>query len=210
MEKVGEPEFKLAELLLKERRESKISDRNEKIKQVLLLLAKGTALASTIALPGTGRLFKDVFRDQSEWDEWKMFNINYLRRTIRRLEKEKVVEIVQNNDVGIVKITDKGKQKILQFGIENVTISKPEKWDGKWRLVLYDIFSKKKSVRDRLQKYLKSGGFYPLQESVYLHAYPCEKEVEFLRYYLGLEGEVRLILTDSIENDEQFRSFYGV
>lgn len=200
----------MVEILLKESRESKEFDRNEKIKQVLLLLARGTSLAMVLAMPGTVRLFKDFARDSSDWDEWKMFNKSYLRRTIKRLEREKIIEVNDKNGLGVVKITEKGRRKVLQLGLESITISKPARWDHKWRLVMYDIFSKKKSVRDRLQRYLRNGGFYPLQESVYLHAYPCEKEVEFLRYYLGVEGEVRLIMADSIENDSQFRSYFGV
>lgn len=202
--------LQLVELLLKEKAESKRYDREEKIKKVLMLLAGGAALATVIAAPGTALLFKDFVKDDSSWKEWQKFNRTYLRRTIRRLEKEKIVEIEEKDGLGKVKITDKGRKKILQFGLESVSIAKPTRWDGKWRLVLYDIFSHKKSTRDRLQKYLKAGNFYPLQESVYLHAYPCEKEIEFLRYYLGVEGEVRLIIADSIENDSQFRAYFGV
>ena len=113
-------------------------------------------------------------------------------------------------DYQTVKITEKGKTKVLQFAIESVKIDPPSKWDHKWWLVFYDIKSSKKSIRDRFQRILRSAGFYPLQESVYIHAYPCETQVEFLRSFLGINGEVRLILAERIENDEQFRKYFGV
>jgi hypothetical protein len=201
----------LATLLRRQQEEGILDERNEKLKRVLLLLAGGAALATAVVMPGTTRLFKHfLYREKSDWDEWKMFNKKYLRQTIQRLEREKIIEIEDQGEYGVVKITDKGKQKILQFGTESLTIKKPARWDGKWRLVVYDIFSARKSLRDRFQKILKGAGFYPFQESVYLHAYPCEQQVEFLRAFLGIEGEVRLITATGLENDQAFRQYYGL
>lgn len=201
---------KLAKILLSERKKINLEAKNEKIKQILLLLAGGTALATALVLPGTVRLFKDFFKDESEWKEWKMFNVNYLRRTLRKLEKDKMIKVRNNGQFGEVLLTENGRKKLMQMNVENITISKPAKWDGKWRMVFYDVFDGRKAVRERFRHYLKSAGFYPWQKSVYLHAYPCEREVEFLRDYLGISGEVRMIIADEIENDQQFRDYFGV
>ena len=200
----------LASLILEERRQRKISSRNEKIGQVLSLLAGGSMLVTALALPGTARLFKGIWKDKSDWEDWKMFNLNYLNRTLRRLEKDKVVEIKDNGETGEVRLTEKGRQKVLKMGLETLTISKPDRWDGKWRMVFYDVFDKRKGSREKFRGYLKGAGFYPLQESVYLHAYPCEKEIEFLKYFLGMGGEVRIVIAERIENDQEFRDYFGV
>lgn len=200
----------LAELLIKETKEKQLSERNVKLRTVLLLLAQGAMLTTALVLPGTARLLGDFLPDDSDWKEWKIFNKKYLRQTIRKLEKKKIIEVIDGGTFAEVRLTEDGRKKVLKMGLESLKISKPDKWDGKWRMVFYDVFDSKKGTRERLRSYLKGAGFYPLQKSVYLHAYPCEKEVEFLKYFLGLSGAVRIVLAEKIENDKEFRDYFGV
>lgn len=200
----------LAEIALKRQRTEDTFARNEKLKRVLFLLAQGSVLATAFLAPGMARLGKLFVWEESDRNDWKVFNKRYLRYTIRKLEKEKLVEINYEGKFGMVELTQKGKKEVLKFSTEEITVLRPSNWDGKWRLVIYDIFSQDKGARDHFQRLLKNAGFYALQESVYLHAYPCEKEVEFLRHYLGIAGQVRLIIADSIENDHEFRTYFGV
>ncbi|MBI3558946.1 hypothetical protein HY085_00990 [Candidatus Gottesmanbacteria bacterium] len=206
----GEILKNLAELLVKETKEKQLSERNAKLRMVLLLLAQGTMLATALALPGAVRLLGDFLPDDSDWKEWKMFNKKYLRQTIRKLEKKKIIEVVDGGTFGEIRLKEDGRKKVLKMGLESLKINKPDKWDRKWRMVFYDVFDSKKGTRERLRNYLKGAGFYPLQKSVYLHAYPCEKEIEFLKYFLGLSGAVRIVLAEKIENDQEFRDYFGV
>lgn len=201
---------KLVKILLEERRQKNLDIRNEKIKQILLLLAGGAGLATALVAPGAVKLFRNLLPDDSDWKEWKMFNINYLRRTLRKLERQKLIEVSEKKGIGKVVLTENGKRKLLEMSVENLFIRKPEKWDGKWRMVFYDVTKEKNRTRDKFRAYLKSGGFYFWQKSVYLHAYPCEQEIEFLRSYLGISGEVRVVIADKIENDQLFRDYFGV
>ncbi len=212
-EQMNEQEMtrKLVELILREEKEEKESARNEKVRRVLLLLAGGAALATALAVPQSVVLFKSFFnREKSDWDEWKMFNSSYLNRTIRRLERSKLVQVEDRGDFGVVVLTDGGRKKVLKMGLESLKITKPDKWDHRWRMVFYDVFDKRKKVREKFRNYLKLAGFFPLQKSVYLHAYPCEREIEFLKYFLGMQGEVRIVVAEKIENDEEFRKYFAV
>lgn len=209
-DKLQELAKQLSEVLLKEKDDDEAIRIHLKMKRVLSLLAKGTALALVLTLPNTAPLFRHFVKNKSDWNEWKFFNEGYLRRIIRSLEKQKLIEITKERDLNVVKITDRGRKKVLKFALEKITITKPAYWDGKWRLIFYDVLHKRDSVRKRFQKYLQSLGFYPLQKSVYLHAWPCEKEIEFLRAYLGISGEVRVVMADEIENDQLFREYFGI
>lgn len=196
----------LAGLILEERLKKRSEDRYRKMEKVLLLLGKGIALSSVILMPGTAKLLRISHTDS----EWKEFNEAYLKRTIKVLERKRMVEVITEKGVGVVKLTEAGKTRVLKFGLESLTISKPQHWDGRFRMVFYDVYSTKRTIRDKLRNALLNAGFYKLQESVYLHAYPCEKEIEFLRSYLGISGEVRIVLAERIENDLEFRQFFGV
>lgn len=179
-------------------------------KDVLKLVGAGVFLTASIAMPGLPRVLKSFVSNDQEYRAWKRFNIVYLKRTLSRLEKQRFVEVGEEKGMQVVKITDRGRKKILKFALDEIGIEKPKLWDKKWRLVSYDIPTQLKSLRDVVREYLSAWRFYPLHESVFLHAYPCEKQVEFLREYLGIGKYVRIFTVSYIENDVPFREFYGL
>ncbi|MCX6783539.1 MAG: hypothetical protein NT141_00485 [candidate division WWE3 bacterium] len=179
-------------------------------KDVLELVGDGAFLMASLVAPKFSTVFKSLIKDQDAPEPWRRFNIPYLKRTLKRLEKQKLVTISQEKGVGVVEITDSGRHKILKYSLDTLEIKEPRTWDHTWRLVSYDIPKEQSPLRAQIMEYLKVWGFYQLQESVYLHAYPCEKEVEFLREYLRAGGYVRIFVVTSIENDRPFRDFFGL
>lgn len=180
------------------------------VKTVLTFVGVGVFLVASIAMPNLPLALKPFLANNDEREAWKRFNIPYLKRTLRRLEQQKLVEIGNENGIQFVKITEAGKRKILKYAIDELTVEKPKTWDGHWWLVSYDIPSDMKSVRHFFRENLVVWGFYPLHESVFLHAYSCEKQIEFLREYLGIGEYVRIFRVSAIENDSVFREFFGV
>lgn len=180
------------------------------IKNVLLFAGAGVFLAASLAIPNLPLVLKPFMKDKDEYEVWKRFNIPYLKRTLRRLEKQKLVEISEGVNTQTVKITESGKRRILKYAIDELTIEKPKFWDGKWRLISYDIPGNLRIFRDAFREHLLVWGFFPLHESVLMHAYPCQKQVEFLREYLGVGEYVRIFSVSNIENDKPFRDFFGV
>lgn len=178
--------------------------------EILKLIGAGALLATSIAIPNLPKILKPFLEDKDEYEVWKRFNIPYLKRTLKRLEKEKLVQIKDDKDHQIVEITNRGRRRILKYALDELAIGKPKFWDGKWRLISYDIPGRYKGLRKVFREYLRNWGFYPLHESVFLHAYPCGKQVEFLREYLGLGEYVRFFSVSRIENDKLFRDFFGV
>lgn len=200
----------LGSILFTELSRSEQYIKNAKQRNILALLAKGAALAVVMAAPGSGKLLKSFIFQKSDRDDWKVFNSVYLKRAIRNLARNKLIEVSDKDGVGVVKLTENGVKMVFQFGLDQISIPRSAKWDRQWRLVIYDVLDGKKSTRDKLRYYLERAGFYRLQESVYLHAFPCDREVEFLRSYLGVSAEVRLIIAQKIENDELFQKYFGV
>lgn len=182
------------------------------VKEILKLVGAGVFVTAAIIAPGLPMALKPFLNHQrqKEHSAWKRFNIPYLKRTLERLEKQKLVEFDEKDGVQVVKITDKGNRRILKFAIDELAVEKPKIWDDRWRLVSYDIPKNLHRVRAILREYLNAWGFYPIHESVFLHAWPCEKQVEFLREYLGIGKYVRIFRVSEIERDKEFRDFFGV
>lgn len=184
-------------------------------KEIIYLLGMGVILTATIFMPGLGyvaRMIDSAKRDY-EWKEsqrqWKKFNPHVLKRNLKRLRDQKVVEIIEKDGQEIVKLSQKGHAKYLKFELEKLSL-RDKKWDGKWRIVIYDISKFKKNQVNAFRNILKYINFFQLQKSVYLTPYPCDEQIVYLREYLGIGDEVLLMRIDKIENEESYRQYFGL
>jgi len=180
------------------------------VSAVLKLVGAGAFLAASFAAPNLPLVLKPFLSNKQDYPVWKRFNIPYLKRTLERLEKQKLVEIEEKDNLQIVKITNAGRNRILKYALDELTLEKPKYWDGKWYLISYDIPGKMQKLRNIFREYLLLWQFFPLHESVFLHAYPCGKEIDFLREYLGIGKYIRIFRVTKIENDKLFRTFFGI
>ena len=204
-----EPQLvKIASLLAEKFAQEKNEQKRAKTKEILTLLAKGALLTMTLIAPKTALVTHHLLEEERDWDAWKRFNPSYLRQTLKRLEKQKTVEIVEENNMQVVKLTSKGKRRILKYAISELKIKRPKKWDQKWRVVVYDISNSQKQLQVLIRETLKNLGFFPMQESVYINPFPCFDEIEFLREYYGLGSQIQYLLVEKIENDEVYKTYF--
>lgn len=101
-----------------------------------------------------------------------------------------------------IEITKKGFKRIDQVKTNDIFIKRPEKWDGKWRLVIFDIPRKYNSDRDRLRRKLINWGFVKIQESIYIYPFECTVEVDIIIEELGVNRFVLIFIADAIRNEE--------
>lgn len=75
---------------------------------------------------------------------------------------------------------------------------------------MFDIPDEKKNARDSFRRKLQQLGCIKLQESIFVSAYPCKKEIDFLCHFLEISDYVSLAVLDKIERGEQliFKRFY--
>lgn len=207
-EKVNELAIVLSKQINKEAFERKYTP----VKEVLKLVGLGLFIAGSLAMPNLPQALKPLLdkKRKEEYEVWKRFNIPYLKRSLHRLEEQRLVEIIQEDGMQVVKITSYGKRRLIKMALDELAVEKPRIWDGRWRLVSFDLPEKLSNTRKTLVAYLKAWGFYQLHESVYLHAYPCFKQVEFLREYLGVGEYIRMFTVVEIENDKLFKDYFGV
>lgn len=84
------------------------------------------------------------------------------------------------------------------------------KWDGYWRVVIYDIPEKDYLLRDRLRQELKKLGFKFVQRSVWITPQPVEEDLKTFLLKERLWGKI--IILKSImppEEDQRFAAAYG-
>lgn len=168
--------------------------------KILLLLSSGIVL-------GLSRSPKNYFKILKNLPSaWKEINKNRLYRIVREFYNDRLIDYKGDKD-GFVKIvlTKEGEKKALKFKIDEMEIKKPPKWDGQWRVVIFDIPEKFKKAREALRKKLKDLGFIKLQESVFVFPYECEDEINFIVEVFLIRPFVRFMKVKSFTNEEQIR-----
>ena len=77
------------------------------------------------------------------------------------MKRQKLIEyIADKNGKTIVRITKKGQTKLRAFEIDLIKIkNQPNKWDGKWRIVMFDLPIRFNKAREALAVEVKRTGF---------------------------------------------------
>lgn len=126
---------------------------------------------------------------------------------IWQMEKRGVVKVLSKGDKKFIKITKKGELQIL---LEKAKIERSKFWDGKWRLVIFDIPESSRDKRNLLRRLLKSNEFYKLQASVFINPYPLNREaIDYLKQ-TGLIDYIRLLRVDDIDEDKYLLKRFGL
>lgn len=127
------------------------------------------------------------------------------RNIASMIKKGLIKRTLSKDGVYALQLTKKGE---WESGIRNLSRHremKNEKWDGKWRLVVFDVPQSKNKVRDELRRAVSLYGFVKLQQSVWVYPYPCDDFVSLVRRYLGVSEDVLYLTSDYIENDRWLR-----
>ena len=128
-----------------------------------------------------------------------------------RLQKNRLLKIKKVGGKFTIELTKEGKQKFKQIQLENLRIAKPPKWDGKWRIVIFDIpDNTMRSAREILRARLKGWEFYPLQKSVWICPWPCEDEIRLVAELYGVVPYVHIIVAEKITEDFEARKHFGL
>lgn len=134
--------------------------------------------------------------------EWKAINRDTLHKAIRRLYQSRLVEGRNHSDGSVTLVlSEEGKRRALTFSMDTMRIPKPRIWDGKWRLVIFDVPEHQKKLRDAIRGHLKRLNFYELQKSVFIHPYPCKDEVDFLVEFYSARSYVRQLVAEWVDNE---------
>jgi len=183
-------------------------------KQILLIIGVTGMVVVATAAPGVLLAAKLFEQNQRRFP--KRYEKQKAARTIRRLEKNNFLKVKEKNGKFVFELTKEGKQafeKIRQREnqLEKLQITKPPHWDGKWRIVLFDIPDQlHKRARDVLREKLKEWHFYPLQKSAWVCPWPCENEIQLAAELYKISHYVNVVVAEKISGDMPLRKHFGL
>ncbi|NCQ06287.1 MAG: hypothetical protein GW815_01875 [Candidatus Moranbacteria bacterium] len=174
--------------------------------KILLLFLGGVALGCSASPTQYYSTLRKI-RKEWRWIQQQSFN-----RSLRSLHKQKLLEEIYHKDGTIsLRLTADGRARANFFQLfgSTIKIKQQKKWDGLWRIVMFDVPEEKRLFRDILRNHLKNIGFKELQHSVFVFPYPCEKEISSLVKLYTAIPYVRIITAKTIDNESEIkRSFF--
>ncbi|MEW6610048.1 MAG: hypothetical protein AB1352_00250 [Patescibacteria group bacterium] len=179
---------------------------------------KGKAYADTIwkILEGIGMLTVAVMAPNAV----QLFGIGThrytiprkpLHRTLRRFERQGYVERVSSKRTAWeYRLTPKGREILKRRTIESLMLTKPPRWDGQWRIVVFDIPENLRHVRDVFRRKLRDLGFRYVNLSVWVYPYECQDEMNAITEYYRIGKYVRYIRAGYFDGMEQAEKMFRV
>lgn len=183
--------------------------KDKKIKVAIIILKTIAAvgvLSMAIAAPNALQALNIFYKK----DKRKYNKASYVKRSITKLKDNGMIEFVDKNGKKFIRLTQKGKYKLLKYQIGELKIKKPKIWDKKWRIIIFDIKETKKNIRNIVRQELVNLGFIRLQNSVWVFPYECEEIIIMLKSNLKIGKDILYITADNIENDKWLKKEFNL
>lgn len=180
-----------------------MNKKGELAKQILLASATGLAIATVLLLPGSATMFTPLAK------RFKTRKHSFVK-SLKALKRDRLIDFREEKNFSKIVITEKGREKLLKYDLDNLEIKKPKKWDGIWRVVTFDVPENKKAARNALRSKLKELGFHQLHKSVFIYPYPCLSEVQFIEEIFKVGPYVNFIEAKRIDGDEWLKSEFDL
>ena len=127
------------------------------------------------------------------------------------LKKKGFLQLKKEGHDVCISLTKEGKKRAGKYQIDDLTIERPKRWDGKWRLVVFDIPNSSNIIRDVFRKKLKEFGFYPFQKSVWIYPFQCREEISLLREFFGVnKKQIQVLEVNRLEEDSFLRKKFKI
>lgn len=129
---------------------------------------------------------------------------------IKRSRSRLVVRGLLVYQGSLLRLTPKGEQVLRRLELHDFKLRKPKRWDRKWRILVFDIPERRKSLRPKIRYILLAIGFTRLQDSVWVYPYDCEDLITLLKADFKIGKDLLYLIVDSIENDAALKSHFGL
>ncbi len=113
-------------------------------------------------------------------------------------------------DGKFLRLTEKGEKLLRHLDAKNFQIKKPKRWDGKWRVLIFDIPQARKGLRDKVRRTLVAIGFIRLQNSVWIYPYDCEDLITLLKADFKIGKDTLYMIVESLEYDAPLKKRFGL
>ncbi len=131
------------------------------------------------------------------------------KSALGKLAEKGLVIFVEHKGKRVARLTEAGEQT-LALKSNSVSRPKPKRWDRRWRIVMFDIPERRKTVRDALRRFMDRYGFFRLQDSVWVYPHDCEDVIALAKAHFHIGADALYIIAEFIERDKHLREHFGL
>lgn len=122
-------------------------------------------------------------------------NDQSVRAAISRMNKQGWVQSEKVGNKSYYSLTQRGQNRIDEAG-KRIFKLMPENWDGKWRILMYNIPEDIRHVRDELRKELVWSGFGSMSNSMWISPNDLQSQVNNLIEKYDIENYVDFFIAE--------------
>jgi DNA-binding transcriptional regulator PaaX len=139
---------------------------------------------------------EDMYRHGQNYAQSTYLPKSQLAQAIKRLRERGLIQqdTIDSKKV-IFRLTELGQDALGLNEFDN------KKWDGKWRIVIWDIPEQKRIIRNTFRRNLKKWDFRPLQKSVWVSKRDIYDKLKSYIKELGIEKWVTVLEADKLSNN---------
>lgn len=172
--------------------------------QAMLYAALGGVMVAIGAVPDFSKIITYYMGAK------KGAKFNYQAKTVLgRLARNGLITFEERGGRRYARTTERGK-RVLEFETQKTALTKKRKWDRRWRVVIFDIPERRKSVRNRLRRFMREYGFVRLQDSVWVYPHDCEDLIALAKAEFRIGADALYMIVERIERDTHLRIHFGL
>lgn len=173
------------------------------INSVLVILTEAGMLGMVVVAPNAIQALAPILK-KLEKNQKKRDQLAYYISRSRLIE----TRTLRGGKLAVT-ISPKAHKRLQKALFTSVDLEIPKKWDGKWRIVMFDIAEKHKVLRDTLSERVQNIGMLPLQDSVYVYPYDVSPLMQaiHLQYPYAMRYVLKFEATD-IDGAEQLKKTF--
>lgn len=113
-------------------------------------------------------------------------------RLLAELRRQDLIVITKHPRSIHLQLSVKGIHRLQRLEVDDLSINHNQRWDGLWRMVMFDVPAHLTRERSLFRRELKRLGFTMVQKSIWMHPFPCFDAVASLIAYCNLQRHVSI------------------
>lgn len=136
---------------------------------------------------------------------------NYQAKTaLGRLAAKGLITFEERGGKRYARMTEAGEQMLELESLREKSMQKPKRWDGRWRVVLFDIPERRRGIRNRLRLFMQEYGFVRLQDSAWIYPYDCEDLIALAKANFRIGIDALYMIVEQLEHDKYLREHFSL
>ncbi len=109
-----------------------------------------------------------------------------LDRITSEIKRQALVDVSVDSGEIHISLTPAGAHRLIKYQADSLVVKAQTNWDGRWRMVSFDIPKGKSAEKVYLYRRLRELGFFMMQKSLWVHPYPCHNVLRQITDYINL------------------------